>query len=160
MSHQHSPGSGRKPHLLRPKPEYLMTTVAARRFGEQLLELRQCRKCNMRIACDPHWQTPGPIKHPRRQFQPALPRSSLPRAVQNRAVQLLNRFMDNNHASSPGMPGIKNLALLPNFGTVGVTRGIVSAASRCPFVLLNDEFPSMYEQSSLIYSREITLFKC
>ena len=38
--------------------------------------------------------------------------------------------------------------------------GIVSAASRCPFVLLNDEFPSMYEQSSLIYSREITLFKC
>ena len=35
--------------------------------------------------CDPHWQTPGPIKHPRRQFQPALPRSSLPRAAQNRA---------------------------------------------------------------------------
>src|SRR6516164_8501138 len=88
------------------------------------------------------------------------PDQTSPRAVQNRAVQLLNRFMDNNHASSPWMPGIKNLALLPNFGTVGVTRGIVSAASRCPFVLLNDEFPSMYEQSSLIYSREITLFKC
>ena len=98
-----------------------MTTVAARRFGEQLLELRQCRKCNMRIACDPHWQTPGPIKHPRRQFQPALPRSSLQRAAQNRAVYFLNRFMDTDDASGPGMPGIKNLALVPNLGTVGVT---------------------------------------
>src|SRR5215831_9510529 len=75
----------------------------------------------MRIACDPHWQTPGPIKHPRRQFQPALPRSALQRAAQNRAVQLLNRFMDKDDVSSPGMPGIKNLALLPNFSTVGVT---------------------------------------
>src|SRR6516162_10571452 len=75
----------------------------------------------MRIACDPHWQTPGPIKHPRRQFQPALPRSSLQRAAQNRAVYFLNRFMDTDDASGPGMPGIKNLALVPNLGTVGVT---------------------------------------
>src|SRR5215831_2160836 len=74
----------------------------------------------MRIACDPHWQTPGPIKHPRRHFQPALPRSSLQRAAQNRAVYFLNRFMDTDDASGPGMPGIKNLALVPNLGTVGV----------------------------------------
>ena len=38
------------------------------RFDEQLLEQYQCRKCNMRIACDQHWKTPGPIKHSRRQF--------------------------------------------------------------------------------------------
>ena len=82
---------------------------------------RQCCKSDMRIACDPHWQTPGPIKHPCRQFQPALPRSSLQRAAQNRAVYFLNRFMDTDDASGPGMPRIKNLALVPNLGTVGVT---------------------------------------
>src|SRR5262249_31393403 len=37
------------------------------------------------------------------------------------AVYLLNSFMDKDDASSPGMPGIENLALVPNLGTVGVT---------------------------------------
>jgi hypothetical protein len=62
-------------------------------------------QCDMRLACDPHWPTPGPIGYPRRQL---LRRPTLLGAAQNGAACLLDRFMDTDDVSRPGMPWIKN----------------------------------------------------
>ena len=62
--------------------------------------------------------TCGPVKHPCRDFQKPVRPAAGKIAPQHRIAGLVDRLMDMNKSTKPGMPSIKNLAALSNVGVL------------------------------------------
>jgi hypothetical protein len=62
--------------------------------------------------------TCGPVKHPCRDFQKPVRPAAGKIAPKHRIAGLVDRLMDMNKSTKPGMPSIKNLAALSNVGVL------------------------------------------
>jgi hypothetical protein len=76
--------------------------------------------------------TCGPVKHPCRDFQKPVRPAAGKTAPKHRIAGLVDRLMDMNKSTKPGMPSIKNLAALSNVGVLTfscTTTGVLTQPS-------------------------------
>jgi len=104
----------------RRRPRLLRRRRGRADLRKKIPERHKRAKIRHRIGGAPHRLAGHGVEHPRRKLQQAIARGLRHLASSHRAARFLDHLMYSNNPSSPRMPSIRNPALNPEIGAVGV----------------------------------------